>query len=339
MNSRAPASVPRSIGIGLLVLSRSLSPSVGIFANAAGGSGVSCSAFRRAVSSTISSRSSSSRPAATRSSRVRSSATSSAARLGSGLSSHRGAMRVVDEMLADQLLEHRRSVRKLRLERGQRPLVGQRLERIAAMQPAAERAEHQRHAARERAGVVFAQRELETVHRGFDRQRIDARGDEAFERVEDQRLDLAGIGRVDPLHAHREERLAEIVGEARAGEPFPEPGIGERLPQRRRGVADQHVLEHGERKHRLWIVELVEHPVDGDHAGLLADVALGGGIGALDVPRLAPARLQPHLGIDGRCLELARDTRQAWSGADPPDRRRRTQFWHWTDGRTGDGSS
>ena len=66
--------------------------------------------------------------------------------------------------------------------------------------------------------VLFSRSENSAVFiEDFDGGLVDALLDELFERRKDQRLDLVAVGLVDALHAHREHRLAQVVGDARAG--------------------------------------------------------------------------------------------------------------------------
>ena len=81
-----------------------------------------------------------------------------------------GAVRVVDEMAADEVLEIALAAGHARLDGGERRLEGERRQRIAPMQPGAQRPQHEDDAARERAGVVLAQMKLDGVERGFERQ-------------------------------------------------------------------------------------------------------------------------------------------------------------------------
>ena len=205
----------------------------------------------------------------------------------------------------DQLLEHALAGSELRLDPGERALETQRRQRILVVEPGAERAEHQRDAARERAGIVLAQRELGRVHRRLDGLGIDPLAAQLLERLDDQRLDLVAVLVADALEPEGEIGLPDAVGEARPGEPLAEPGIDQRLPQRRRGRADEDRLEHVEREAGLGIVDFVNHPVDGDHGRLLARLRLARGIGLVHRLGLVPARLQRDLRLRIGALELA----------------------------------
>ena len=182
-----------------------------------------------------------------------------------GLEDHDGAMPAVDEMPAHEVLEIGLAGGDLRLDRGERRREGQRRERIAPVQPGAQRAQHEHDAAREGAGVVLAQMEFDGVERRLEGGGVDALGGERRHGVEDQALDLVGVGGVDALEADREHRLAQAVVEAVAGERLAEPGIDQRLVQRRRGGADQDVLQDVEAERGLDVGRLVEHPVDREH--------------------------------------------------------------------------
>ena len=82
--------------------------------------------------------------------------------------------RIVDEVAAQQALEIALAARDARLDGGERRREGERRQRIAPVQPRAQRAQHEDDAARERAGIVLAQMELDGVERRLDGEGIDA---------------------------------------------------------------------------------------------------------------------------------------------------------------------
>ena len=109
-------------------------------------------------------------------------------------------MLVVEQAFPDQPLEQpaRGDFMLQRLEIG---LERQRLQRIAVMQPGPHRTEHQRDAERERPGIVLAQHEFERIDRRGGGVGIDAVDAELAQRLERQRLDLAGIPFLDAFEA------------------------------------------------------------------------------------------------------------------------------------------
>ena len=144
---------------------------------------------------------------------------------GIGVEQHGRAVRVGEQVLLDQRLEHPVALGDAGLQRSERRLEAERLQRIAAVQPGAHGAEHEGDAARERAGIVLAQLELDGIERRRDGVGVDAVPAQRLERRQDQRLDAVGIGLGDALEADGEIGLAEVLGEAAPGQPHAEAGI------------------------------------------------------------------------------------------------------------------
>ena len=175
------------------------------------------------------------------------------------------------------------------------------------MQPGAHGAEHQRDAARERAGVVFPQAEFERVDRGFDGFGINAVAAELFKCRDDQCLDLVGVAFVDALEPDGEHRLPVIVSDAAPGKAFAKSRIGQGFPQRRRRGADERVFEDAERDGFGLIDDRIEQPIDRHHAGLaVRGFAIARRIGLGQMPGGGETLLQPHRRIDLDAVELAK---------------------------------
>ena len=151
-----------------------------------------------------------------------------------------------------------------RLYRGERRGEGERGERIAIVQPGLERAQHQTDAARKGTGIVLAQAELDGIDGGFHGQPVDAARGKVAEHGEDQRLDLVGVRGLDALQTDRVGRLAKGGGQPGTGQRFAEPGVDERLVQRRSRRSGQDVVEDAEGQIGLDVDDLAEHPVDHD---------------------------------------------------------------------------
>ena len=165
----------------------------------------------------------------------------------------------------EQPLEIALAARDACLDGGERRLEGERRQRIAPVQPGAQRPQHEHDAARKRAGIVLAQTELDGVERGLDGQWIDALIRQRADGVGDQALDLVGVGRIDALEADREHRLPQLVVETTASKRLAKSGIDQRLVERGGWRADQDVLQYVEGECGLDVGDLVEHPVHRQH--------------------------------------------------------------------------
>eukprot|EP00966_Prymnesium_polylepis_P011691 268965-Prymnesium_polylepis.1 len=145
------------------------------------------------------------------------------------------AVGVVDEHRPQKALEDRLAGRQPPLERSKRRLEPQRVERGAApVDPARYEREHHGEALGVRARVELAQVELDRVERRLDRIGREALVSDGLERVEDQALDGAHVGRVDALEANREGRLLELRLEAAAHDRLTQPALRDGLVERRR---------------------------------------------------------------------------------------------------------
>ncbi len=180
------------------------------------------------------------------------------------------------------------------------------------MQPRAQRPQHEHDAARERPGIVLAQVKFHRVERCLDGERIDATICQSTDRVGNQPLDLAGIGRIDTLEADGEHGLPQPVVEAAAGQAFAEAGIDQRLIERRGRIADQDMLQDVEAERGFDVDDLIDHPIHRNHrflgrvlSGLRLLFGGAGCVGASEPLGRAKARLQGYVSIDLDPVEFA----------------------------------
>ncbi|MBV6505662.1 MAG: hypothetical protein ILNGONEN_01226 [Syntrophorhabdaceae bacterium] len=183
-------------------------------------------------------------------------------------------MRIFEQVPANQIFKE--TFLHTRFDRLERSFKGERLERIAVIQPTGQRAQHQRQPARKRAGVVLAQTKLNGVQRRLDGLRIDAVVRQFLERVENQRLDFFGIGDGNALQTGGKIHLAQFAFQA-AGDILAEAGIDQRFVQGRRRGADQDVRENPQRQRVLAIPGFGEQPIDIHHA-FFAEISLLAGV-------------------------------------------------------------
>ena len=223
--------------------------------------------------------------------------------LGVSAQGHGGAVGIIDKQPADFL--RKVPLRRLVLERLQRILEMQRFQRVSAMQPIAQGVEHVANAARHRAGVVFAQRELERIGRRCQLIGAEPFLGDLFERLENERLDLAGISRVNALHAKAGHGLAQSQTDPTTGHPLAQPAFGQGLAQGCCGIARQQIAQHAMRQRFGTLRRRIDHPVDRHHAVPRLARFLGTRIGTYQLPRRVEPGLQPHFGVNLDALKLA----------------------------------
>jgi len=213
------------------------------------------------------------------------------------------AVGIVQKILADGFLEHRLAGGQPGLEPGQRPGEAQGGEGIAVVQPGGQGPQHQGQAAREGAGVVFAQGEFHGVDPGFHGVGRQPVADQVPQGGEDQVLHGPGVLGPDALEAGGEGHLAQFVLQAAAGQVLAQPAVQQGLAQGGGRQPDQHVLQDVEDQDQIRVRRFGQQPVDGDEAAF--GLARGGGEGHGGVAGRIEGRLERHGRIHGPGLEGA----------------------------------
>jgi len=213
----------------------------------------------------------------------------------------RRAVRVIQQVAGDQLLKVTPGG-DAGLDPLQRRLEGQRVQRIAAVQPDGQHADHQRQPAREAAGVSLPQLEFDRVHGSLDHLRIDAVAGQGGQRVHDQGLDLIHIGGVDALETSREVHLALVGADAAIGQVFAQAGVDQGLAQRGGRRVDQNVRQDVQGQPLLDIDRLRQQPAHRDHAAPLSGL-FPGVVAHRSPARRGEARLERDGIVDLDALE------------------------------------
>ena len=222
---------------------------------------------------------------------------------------HGQAMRVVEQVGADEATQEAGVFGQAALDHGQRQLVAQRLERVAAVVPILQGAHVEAQPTREGTGVILAQAELNGIERRFDHVRIDAVGRKLFQRFDDQRLDFGRVAAGDPLHGHAEGGLAHVAAQP-AADIFAETGVDQGLAQRRGLRADDGIAEHAQRHAQRRVGHFGQRPVDVDHT-LARQVGFAvGAKGDAQLPRAGKGRVQRHHRVDRIGVERVQHLRQ-----------------------------
>eukprot|EP00982_Pelagococcus_subviridis_P010970 31044-Pelagococcus_subviridis.AAC.4 len=219
---------------------------------------------------------------------------------------HGHLVRVVDQQFLQQRLE---DVARghLRLEVRERALEPKRLERILLVQPRAQRPQHERQTAREPPGVVLAHAELDRVHGGVDRLSREPLLRDLRDRGLDQRLHLGNVLFRDALETDRERRLTKLVLETPTHDGLAEAGLLQRHSQRRRGGAEEKVIEEADGEPGLDVERaVVQEPVH-LHERLLLLLALARDVRLDDAPRFREERLRGDGGVDVFLVELVEE--------------------------------
>ena len=141
---------------------------------------------------------------------------------------HGGAVRVVEEMGADGLLEELLAGGKALLDGGKRRFPGQRGQRIAVIEPGGERLDHGRQTTREAAGIVFAVGEFHTVDGGLHGGGGDALFHQAGQGLENEQFGFGHLARVDALEARGVVHLPQVRLQTAARGVLAQPGGDER---------------------------------------------------------------------------------------------------------------
>ncbi len=112
-------------------------------------------------------------------------------------------------------------------------------QRIAAVQPGMKGAAHQQNPVGIGAALDLPALELHLVQRPLDQVPIEARRDDAAQRLQDQGFDPIGLLWIGAPQPDGKGDLLQIpLQTARGREVFAQPGIDEGLPQRSGGAAD-----------------------------------------------------------------------------------------------------
>ena len=150
----------------------------------------------------------------------------------------------------------------------------------------------------EAAEIGLAQLEVDTVHCRKDHVTVDAVLDQPAQRRFDEFEDSALVLGLGALETNGEQRLGAVVVEAAADDFAAEPRIDERLPERRRGGAEQQVAQDAVPQAMLAVGGSAHLPADQHIRLLLQGFAGGHRVAERPVPELLEAALELDGGID-----------------------------------------
>ena len=213
---------------------------------------------------------------------------------GVGQQHHGGAVFVVEEVIADGVLEDLLPGGQTGLDVGQRTFPGQRGQRIAVIEPGGQGLDHGREPAREAAGIVFAVGEFHAVDGGLHGGGIDAVLGKGGEGLEDEHLGVLHLARIHALETGGVVHLAQVGLQAAAGGVLAQAGADEGLAQGRARQAFEDVFQHLHEQGLMHVAAFAQQPVDREQGRFLA---VGGGVGHFHLPGRVAAGLQGHDGI------------------------------------------